>query len=516
MHPQSSCMLMAPRPEMRITPTGGQPSNDSFPYFNLAWVGEGVIVVVGWPGRWAIHFGRDKETGLRVRAGQELTHLRLHPGEQVRTPLIVLQFWEGDRIRAQNIWRRWMLAHNVPRPGGKLPPPLFNASSSRYFNVMSKADEASQKLFIDRYLEEGLQIDYWWMDAGWYPCDGRWQTTGTWEVDTKRFPQGLRAITDYAHSKGVKCIVWFDPERVTPGTWLYENHPEWLLGPADASLKVLNLGNPEAWQWVTNHIDKLITEEGIDLYRQDFNLDPLTYWRANDAEDRQGITEIRHVTGYLAFWDELRRRHPDMLIDTCAGGGRRNDLETLRRAVPLHRSDHMFEPVSQQCQTYGLASWVPFYGAPTVSDELYVVRSTMCPTFSSRWDVRRKDLDYELLRRLADQWRAIAPYFLGDYYPLTSYSCEGDVWMVWQFDRPDLGEGVVQIFRRAESVYESARFKLRGLDPEAHYVLTDFDVPGATRLTGRKLMQEGLHVVMADKPSATVITYKQVSLPGEK
>ena len=68
-------------------------------------------------------------------------------------------------------------------------------------------------------------------------------------------------------------------------------------------------------------------------------MDPLSFWRDNDAEDRQGITEIRHVEGYLAYWDELRRRHPEMLIDTCASGGRRNDLETLRRAVPLLRSD---------------------------------------------------------------------------------------------------------------------------------------------------------------------------------
>ena len=73
-------------------------------------------------------------------------------------------------------------------------------------------------------------------------------------------------------------------------------------------------------------------------------MDPLSNWRENDAEDRQGITENHLVTGYLAYWDELRRRHPNMLIDTCASGGRRNDIETLRRAVPLLRSDWLLEP----------------------------------------------------------------------------------------------------------------------------------------------------------------------------
>ena len=86
------------------------------PYFNIQWPGQGVIVVLGWPGQWAAEFARDEATGLRVRGGQELTRFKLHPGEEVRTPLAVVQFWQGDWIRSQNIWRRWMLAHNLPRP----------------------------------------------------------------------------------------------------------------------------------------------------------------------------------------------------------------------------------------------------------------------------------------------------------------------------------------------------------------------------------------------------------------
>jgi alpha-galactosidase len=138
---------------------------------------------------------------------------------------------------------------------------------------MVAANEENQMQFINRYLEEQLKIDYWWMDAGWYLCDGNWGRTGTWEVDTKRFPRGLRAISDHAHSKGIKTIVWFEPERVAPGTWLAENQPNWILGGKNGGL--LNLGNPEARQWLTDHVSKLITVQGIDLYRQDFNMDPL-------------------------------------------------------------------------------------------------------------------------------------------------------------------------------------------------------------------------------------------------
>jgi len=501
-----------PKAEKTITAAGGRPTNSDLCYFNIEWPSEGVIIGVGWPGQWAAGFTRDDGEALRVRVGQELTHFKLHPGEEVRTPLIAIMFWSGDWVHGQNVWRRWMIAHNVPRPGGRLPPsPQLAACSSHQFGEMIHANEENQRLFIDRYLEEGLKLDYWWMDAGWYVNETGWPNTGTWEVDRKRFPRGLRAITDHAHKKGVKSIVWFEPERVTPGTWLYKNHPEWLLG-AEGATKLLNLGNLQACEWLIEHVDRLITEEGIDLYRNDFNIDPLPYWRANDAEDRQGITEINYVSGYLSYWDELRRRHPNMLIDSCASGGRRNDLETLRRAVPLLRSDYIFEPVGNQCHTYGIAFWMPFYGTGIISDDLYHFRSVMCPHLTACWDVRRKDLDYDAIRGLVAQWKQLAPNLMGDYYPLTNYSLENDVWIGWQFDRPDLGQGMVQVFRRAESIYESARLPLRGLDPGASYTVTDLDSQSSERLSGRELMEKGLRVSIPGQPGAAVVTYRKVTV----
>ncbi len=492
----------------RITTSGGRGSNSDWPYFNVEWPGEGVIAVVGWPGQWAASFTRDGANGLRVQAGQEQTHFKLLPGEEVRTPLIVLQFWKGDRIRSQNIFRRWMLAHNVPKPGGKPIPPMLFGCSSHFTQEMVDANEENQAQFINRYVEERLKIDYWWMDAGWYPCDGKWTKTGTWEVDTTRFPQGLRAISDLAHARGIGTIVWFEPERVASGTWLAENHPEWILGGKQGGL--LNLGNPEARVWLTDHVSKLITAQGIDLYRQDFNMDPLVFWRQNDAPDRQGITEIQHITGYLAYWDELLRRHPGLLIDSCASGGRRNDLETMRRSVPLWRTDFRLDPVGTQCHSYGISSWLPLSGTGTGTYADYDFRSNMTPLLNCIWDVRVKDADYGLMRRLFEQFRQVADCYLGDYYPLTPYSLETTSWMGWQFDRPDLGTGMVQVFRRSDSIYKSADLRLYGLDPGARYRVRNLDFPGADVLTGQRLMDTGLPVVLNDRPSAVVIAYEKV------
>ena len=523
----------------RFASFGGRPTNAAFPYYNLQMPGGGVFLAVGWPGQWAGSFVRDADRGLHITAGQELTHLSLKPGEEIRSPLIAMLFWQGsDTVMAQNLWRRWMVAHNLPRTAdGKLPPTQIVACSSHQFKEMTQANEENQKLFVDRYLEEGMKLDYWWMDAGWYPCGGEWVNTGTWEPDATRFPNGLRAVSDHARSKGIKTIVWFEPERVgDPNSWIGKNHPEWLLskkaktpaapqggGFGSGPGSLLNLGNPEALNWLVNHVDRTLREQGIDFYRQDFNMDPLPFWRGADSADRQGMTENLYVQGYLAYWDALRQRHPNLRIDSCASGGRRDDLETLRRAVPLIRSDFLFEPTSQQNHHFAFASWIPYHGAGYVTGQsaigqhgqpdvdAYGFRANMSPSLTLCYDMRKKDLNYKLARRLFAQLKQIGPNYLGDFYPLTPYSLANDVWLAWQYDRPEVGEGVVQAFRRPDSNFEAGRFKLRGLDPDARYVVSDLDRPDEARtLTGEELMKRGLLITIREQPGALVITYKQM------
>jgi alpha-galactosidase len=274
------------------------------------------------------------------------------------------------------------------------------------------------------------------------------------------------------------------------------------------------LGNSAARNWLVEHVSGLLQSEGIDLYRQDYNIDPLSFWRKNDAPDRQGITENHYVMGYLAYWDELLRRHPGLLIDSCASGGHRNDLETMRRSVPLLRSDYIMEPVGQQCHTYGLAFWLPFYGTGTSAMDAYSFRSQMCPHFTACFDMRRRDLPFDQARRLVTEWKTeIAPNYFGDYYPLTPFSTANETWMAWQFDRPEAGKGLVQAFRRRSSVYESARLKLRGLDPEAQYSYVNLDAPELRHARGRELLEQGLLITIPGQPGAAVVTYQKSPVP---
>jgi alpha-galactosidase len=494
---------------------------DGWPYWNLQTPGGGMILAVGWPGQWEAKFDRSEHGSLHMSAGQQLTHLVLKPGEEIRTPSITLLLWQGsDLVRAQNLWRSWYLAHVLPRIGGVPQPPTTQIQVGGSLATWPG---------VQAYLDQGIKPDILWRDAGsdskstWYPSVGprktEWLNTGTWEPDSARYPRGFRPFSDRARENGLQFLLWFEPERVgDPGSWLGRNHPEWLL-PGNSAGDVLNLGNPDALKWLIDHIDGMVKSQGLDWYREDLNGDGYaTAWRKADAPDRQGITENLHVQGHLTFWDELRRRNPKLRIDSCASGGRRNDLETMRRAVPLLRSDWSCMPFKDsplqregnQSQTYGLSSWLPWQGAGVHFTDSYSVRSYFLTGFGmiipGGW--RKTAESVAAVRKGHAECRRIAPLMLGDYFPLTPHSLDTTSWIAWQFHRADLGEGVVQVFRRPDASTETIRVKLQGLVPEQHYQIENLD-GGTERLPGAELMR-GHVVTLQEKPAAAVLIVKAV------
>ena len=180
-----------------------------------------------------------------------------------------------------------------------------------------------------------------------------------------------------------------------------------------------------------------------------------------------------------------------MLIDSCASGGRRNDLETMRRAVPLWRSDYAFEPIGHQCMTYGISLWLPYHGTGTVASaaapyygggltaiEPYAFWSNAAPSLGCGIDIRVRQIDYQSLRRLYRQWRQLSEFYYADFYPLTPYTQANRDWIAWQFNDPEHAAGAVQAFRRAECDSAESRLQLNDLAPEATYEITSLEQPG--------------------------------------
>ena len=488
------------------------------PIFDLQLDQGTLLCAVGWSGQWAADLWC-QDQHLFLQAGMEQTHLKLRPGETIRSPRILLFWHDAEPEAARNAYRRFILKHHTPLVNGQVPQCPIAACGWSVFNCGNDVDEQNQIDYVDSIVECDAGLEAYWLDAGWYEGIGDWgRDVGNWTPKKKNFPSGLDPVAEHVKQLGLGFVLWFEPERVCPGTWLYENHPEWLIMPSaevaarrakltgsDQVEALLDLGRAEARSWLVNHVSGMIENLGITVFRQDFNIPPLDYWRAADEPDRQGITEIRHIEGLYAVWDELHRRHPELLIDVCASGGRRLDLEACSRAVPLWRTDYFFEPEGLQSQMLGISRYLPIHSTGFQNLDAYHARSSFASGLVYMGHPKAQCFDRAQFRARLDEFRQIRPLMSGDFYALTSHSTASDVWCGYQFHRPDLKCGTALLFRRAQSPHPSGRFKLHGLQPQSTYQVRWQDTGETVAVTGSELLSAGLKVKL--EPAASEILF---------
>jgi len=509
-------LFAKPGDTLHLQPGGGRSSNAVLPFFNAVGAGAGVVMAIGWSGEWASDF-TSTSNGLALRTGLAKTHLVLHPGEEIRSPKILLLFYGGDRWLGQNQLRRFILAHHRPAVNGK---PM---SAPITWGVFGTTPVDVHQYNIGKIIEHNLPLDYYWVDAGWYGKTGNWYPdAGDWDLVQSLFPNGFKPVSEQLEKSGRHLMVWFEPERVHNGTAWSKLQPEWLLKRQGADDALMNLGNPDALKFLTDQINAKIDAFGLGTgcYRQDYNIDPLGFWEANDAPDRQGISESHYIEGLYAYWDGLRAKHPAMIIDNCASGGRRIDLETTSRATPFWRTDGPRDAVAHQCHSYGLMAWVPL---SAISEDRegddYEFRSSMCSSLCINWQHSGDgtwwkfpdNFPFDWAKKTLDQYLTLRDHFLADYYPLTPYTQDQGAWMAWQLHSPEKGEGMVQAFRREQSAYTAIGLKLRGLNPNAVYALKNIDSGAETAQTGLALMETGLPLAIDRQPGAAILVYKLVT-----
>ncbi|HOJ40186.1 MAG TPA: alpha-galactosidase, partial [bacterium] len=457
-----------------LKPDGGRSSNGVLPFLNVQRSTGGFILGVGWSGQWKVQLVRS-ESSLRITAGMETTRFFLYPGEKIRQPRFLLLPWDGHEPETgNNLLRQILLRYYLPRTGKRIVMPPAACCLQWYFYLTGKARESLELAALENASRAGL--DTHWIDACWYGGSGQWwQEVGSWQVNRQKFPRGLKPIADLTHRKGMKFLLWFEPERVRKNSLLHRQHPQFLLSRKDDPDNfLLNLGEREALAFIRKIISRHISRVGLDIYRHDFNINPLPYWQAADAANRQGITEIRYIEGLYRLWDSLREEFPHLLIDNCSSGGRRIDLETLSRSLPLWPSDFLdigglsTGPgifVGSQCLKAGLARWVPLFGGGCWTLSPYGMRSAMMGGFTLGYHLEEKvllqkktltwqealssgkvifdrDFPVETLKAAVLEWKSLRPYFTGDFYLLMPLSAAFHDWCGWQFHRQDLHAGI--------------------------------------------------------------------------
>ena len=508
---------------LSMSPVNGRSSDTSaFPFFNVITPdNKGFVVAIGWTGTWYADLTTPNAKSVNLAAGMKRMDLHLYPGESIRTPLVAMLFWQGDDYMAgNNTFRRFILAHHTRKPSEDLGSysPInggLDWGDPAPCNEYGCLTEEFAVGLIKRYKMFGLQPESIWLDAGWYegaggPNGSWWNSVGSWYADKERFPRGLKPLSDAAHSIGARFLVWFEPERAFDGSRLTKEHPEWLL-KVGAGNNLLDLGNKEALEWVCNHIGDFIEENGIDTYRQDFNMAINPYWEKFDEPGRIGMKEIRHIEGLYAFWDYLIERFPNIMIDNCASGGRRIDLETTSRSIPLWRTDYNYGEVNgYQCHTYALNFFLPLHGTGTYGTGAYSLRSSMSSATGLNWESTTQRVTIAEMQNALNEIKSLRPYFLEDFYPLTGLQdhTPDNVWLAYQLNRPSDNTGIVMAFRRKDNQQSEIEVKLRGLLPDATYEVTNADSGEVITATGADLMQS-LKLKLEQPYSSLLLRYKK-------
>ncbi len=502
---------------------GRSSSTTGFPFFDITADGCTAVMAIGWTGQWSLDIAPD-DGGVTVQVGLCDADFYLLPGEEVRLPSVLIVMGEGVRNTRQ-VFRRVLMEYfsSTDRMNDGPALPVAIQCFDRYAQ-----DRLLDSLYCDWPTEEGQirtiekakqigGIDTLWLDAAWFKDGFVNGGVGNYSYDVG-FPNGLKPVADYAHKNGMKFVLWFEPERACIGTEMYPQLDKVMCWAGRPTERLYRLGDPAALAWLKEKLISLIRDNGVDIYRQDFGPHPIYYWRENDVPGRKGMTEIRHVMGMYSLWDTLLAEFPHLLIDNCAGGGRRLDLETVRRSVCLWRSDTGCSPerpdkrvsVWSQNQIMGLSEYIPFHSCATWDIDAYAVRSTATQGLACNFDIFNPDFDFAAARAALKEVWENRMYWNGNIYPLTEATTDESVWCAYQLDCNK--NGIVYVFRREQAEADSMELRLNAVEEEAAYALTLVDehyVERQLTCLGQKL-REGLRVVIPEKRNSLLVRYTKI------
>ena len=485
----------------------GKPTEKYLPYFNIHGENCGMILGIGWTGQWISEMSENKGT-TDITVKQEHFNAYLLPGEEVRSPLVSLSFYDNSNpLKGFNLFRKWITDCVYPEEITKnvytvmeVAGPESKRTSDEIIEILDSIDDS---VYAD--------TDAFWMDAGWYEYNEGWYDgVGNWTVDKSRYDNGISELSAYAKEKGLGHVLWYEPERVFPGTEFHKigsQHEEWLI-QGDGDNIMWNLANEDAFEYYCDYLLNSMKENGVTVYRQDFNFAPLEYWQNADEnyyDGRTGICENHYVTNLYRYLDYLRSNIDGLIIDNCASGGKRLDLEMTFRSIPFWRSDYncafhynLFE--ATQSHTYGLSFWLPMTGTALYMQNEYSSRSAAIPMMlMDFFSNTHPEFSFNKEQR---------EFMTGRYYPLDFGSFDKNKMLAMQYSSDDGLSGTALIYKRAEVTASKYTVRLNGLVPEKEYSIYDIDNPDKTYImTGEALMRVGLSISLPDGEKAIFLMY---------
>ncbi len=492
---------------------------------------------LGWSGNSRLVAERLADGRRYLQAGELLFsgEVSLNPGESIISPWLYGAYSPSGLGMISRAFHHYLRSRDGHPGPGNPRPVILNTWEAVYFDHNLE----TLKSLADRAAEVG--VERFVLDDGWF--QNRNDDTaglGDWWVDTTKHPDGLGPLVDHVTGLGLEFGLWFEPEMVNPDSDLYRAHPEWVLAdpnyeqPLGRNQLVLDLANPDAYDYILNHIDTLLNELDISYIKWDMNRDHVQATHAGRAGTRVQTLALYELLA------ELGRRHPKLEIESCSSGGGRVDFEILRYTKRIWTSD-CNDALERQRIQRGFSMLFPpeLMGAHVGPHVSHTTRRTHDLGFRGAVAfLGHLGIEWNLLDA-TDAERAQVKELVGLHKRFRPLLHGGDVVRLDSQDEATMTQGVVS-FDKTEALFAYARINtarssvpdpvhFAELDPDRRYRTQILALPGrsgefgrtrpqwmddgSVELSGRALMSVGLQPPVLDPESA--LLFHIVAIDGK-
>ena len=267
---------------------------------------------------------------------------RLDPGACFQTPEVNIVYSANGTMEMSQAFHalyRERLARGTFRDADR--PILINNWEATYFDF----DEAKIKSIVDE--SAALGIELFVLDDGWFGRrDDDYTSLGDWFEYEQKIPNGLKGLADYIHTKGMKFGLWFEPEMISRESELFKQHPDWAIQIPGRGLSkgrdqyVLDFSRKEVRDNIVQQMTEVLDRVPIDYLKWDFNRNVTEVFSTSLPSDRQGEVLHRYVLGLYEVLETITSRYPNILFESCSGGGGRFDPGMLYYMPQTWTSDN--------------------------------------------------------------------------------------------------------------------------------------------------------------------------------
>ncbi|MNW41131.1 Alpha-galactosidase [compost metagenome] len=428
----------------------------------------------------------------------------LEPGEAFQTPEAVMVYSSeglGGMSRTYHRLYRTRLCRGAHRD--KERPILVNNWEATYFDFNAEKIEAIAREAAD------LGIEMFVLDDGWFgKRDDDTSSLGDWFVDDKKLPNGLKDLADRVNRLGLKFGLWVEPEMISPNSDLYRRHPDWCLHVPNRrrtearTQLVLDFSRADVRSYIFESLSEIFLAVPVAYVKWDMNRNMTEIGSAALSAIRQAETAHRYMLGLYELLDKLTKTFPDILFESCSGGGGRFDPGMLYYMPQTWTSDDT-DAVERIKIQYGTSLVYPI---STMGAHVSAVPNHQVDRITPlkmRGDVAMSgNFGYELdLTLVTDEEKEIMKEQVAVYKENRRLIQNGNLYRLkspftgnetaWMFVSDDHTEAIVFYFRvMAEPNAPLRRLKLKGINPKLEYLVSSLDV----NYRGDRLIEIGLPI----------------------